>query len=87
MKTKYTKPAIEAVLIKCKQMLLAGSPDGWEPFVIDINELTGIHNSEWSMVNGHWYSLQGVNLGTNRPTATRVYLYNGQKVVIRNKKE
>ena len=28
MKTKYTKPAIEAVLIKGKQMLLAGSPDG-----------------------------------------------------------
>ena len=58
-----------------------GTP--WEPFLIDINDLTGINPSQWAMVNGQWYSLQGICLGTKRPKTAGVYFFNGQKVIIK----
>ena len=59
-----------------------GTP--WEPFVIDINDLSGIKSIDYStMVDGVWYTPQGIRYGTKRPTTAGVYLYNGQKVVIK----
>ena len=58
-----------------------GTP--WEPFVIDINDPSGINDIRWTMDNGVWYTLQGIRYGTKRPTSAGVYLYNGQKIVIK----
>ena len=59
-----------------------GTP--WEPFVIDISGvITGIANVNTGYVPGMWYTLQGIRIGTNKPTASGVYLYNGQKIVIK----
>ena len=58
-----------------------GTP--WEPFVIDINDLTGINDIRVPVSDGVWYTLQGIRYGTTRPTKSGVYLYNGKKVVIR----
>ena len=59
-----------------------GTP--WEPFVIDISGvITGIANVNTGYVPGVWYTLQGIRIGTNKPTASGVYLYNGQKKVIK----
>ena len=71
-----------------------GTP--WEPLVIDLaaaNGIKTIDGSEWSMSNGQssmtkdqWYTLQGISLGTARPTHPGVYIFNGQKVVVRTRK-
>ena len=61
-----------------------GTP--WEPLVIDINELTGVKDVQSSMDDGVWYTLQGIKLGTTKPTLPGVYIYNRQKVVIRRQK-
>ena len=58
-----------------------GTP--WEPFVIDINDPSGIKDIRWAMVDGVWYTPQGIRYGTSKPKAAGVYLYNGQKVVIK----
>ena len=64
-----------------------GTP--WEPFVIDINDPSGINDSQLSTVRSQlsmddvWYTPQGIRYGTTRPTRPGVYLYNGKKVVIR----
>jgi hypothetical protein len=58
-----------------------GTP--WEPFVIDINDPSGINDIRVSVADSIWYTLQGVRCGTTRPTRSGVYLYNGKKVVIR----
>ena len=59
-----------------------GTP--WEPFVIDISGvITGIANVNTGYEPGVWYTLQGIRIGTNKPTTSGVYLYNGQKKVIK----
>ena len=64
-----------------------GTP--WDPFVIDINASSGIKSIDYLMIDDLrfnpdvWYTLEGVNCGTTRPTRPGVYLYNGKKVVIR----
>jgi hypothetical protein len=58
-----------------------GTP--WEPFVIDINDPSGINDITVPVADGVWYNLQGISCGTTRPTRSGVYLYNGKKVVIR----
>lgn len=59
-----------------------GTP--WNPYIIDISNPTGINISQSTLDNdGSWYSLQGIFLGTTKPTISGVYLHNGQKVVIR----
>ena len=68
-----------------------GTP--WEPFVIDINDPSGIKTVEDLTMNNLrfdadvWYTLQGVRCGTTRPTRSGVYLFNGKKVVIRPNKK
>ena len=62
-----------------------GTP--WEPLVIDINNPSGIQTVNASgYVPGVWYTLQGISLGTARPTHPGVYIFNGQKVVVRSRK-
>ena len=69
-----------------------GTP--WEPFVIDIADALGISNVE--DVGGDataWYTLQGIYLGTKKPTAPGVYICrtakdrqqgkNGKKIVVK----
>ena len=69
-----------------------GTP--WEPFVIDITEALGISSVE--DVGGDataWYTLQGIYLGTQKPTAPGVYICrtakdrqqgkNGKKIVVK----
>jgi hypothetical protein len=58
-----------------------GTP--WEPFVIDIKDLSGINDIHWTMDDGVWYTPQGIRYGTVKPKVAGVYLYNGQKVVIK----
>ena len=57
-----------------------GTP--WEPYVINISDLTGITPIHGSTNDGVWYTLQGIRIGTTKPTAPGIYLCNGQKVVI-----
>ncbi len=45
------------------------------PKVISFREV-----ASWQQ--GVWYSLEGINLGRQRPSANGVYIYNGEKVVI-----
>lgn len=69
-----------------------GTP--WEPFVIDISDALSISSVE--DVDGSpsaWYSLQGIYLGTTKPTKPGVYFFrttkdrlqgkNGRKIVIK----
>ncbi len=60
-----------------------GTP--WEPLVIDINGPSGVTTVGVQMADGVWYTLQGMRYGTTRPTTPGVYLYNGQKVVVRRR--
>ena len=58
-----------------------------KPYVIDITDMaTGITgltpNTQHPIPGGIWYTLQGFRIGTTRPTAPGIYLYNGQKVTI-----
>lgn len=63
-----------------------GTP--WEPFVIDITDPSGISDVYGqSMANGIWYTLQGIRYGTTKPKEPGVYIYNGQKVVIRRARD
>ena len=69
-----------------------GTP--WEPYVIDISDALGISRVE--DIDGSpsaWYSLQGIYLGTTKPTTPGVYLFRtakdsrqgkkGRKIVIK----
>ncbi|MBR1377763.1 MAG: LamG domain-containing protein [Bacteroidaceae bacterium] len=58
-----------------------GTP--WEPFVIDINNPSGINGIGEAMAYGVWYTLQGIRYGTDRPTVPGVYIFNGNKVLIK----
>ncbi len=58
-----------------------GTP--WEPFVIDLRDASGISDVHVAMVPSVWYTLQGLRYGSDKPTAPGVYLYNGQKIVIK----
>ena len=58
-----------------------GTP--WEPFVIDIGSPTGLLFNGGLFEDGVWYTLQGMRYGTTKPKQSGVYLYNGQKVVIK----
>ena len=46
------------------------------PKVIDFSETCAYEN-------GIWYTLTGINLGENRPATPGVYLFNGQRVMIK----
>ena len=46
------------------------------PKVIDFSETNAYEN-------GIWYTLTGINLGENRPATPGVYLFNGQRVMIK----
>ena len=46
------------------------------PKVIDFSETNAYEN-------GIWYTLTGINLGESRPTTPGVYLFNGQRVMIK----
>ncbi|MBR6979022.1 MAG: hypothetical protein IKH88_04220 [Prevotella sp.] len=72
-----------------------GTP--WEPFVIDISDALGISSVE--DIDGSpsaWYSLQGIYLGTTKPTTPGIYICrtakdnrqgkNGRKIVIKERK-
>ena len=58
-----------------------GTP--WEPFVIDIGDQSGIATVVSDRVPGIWYTLQGIRVGTTKPTSPGVYLHNGRIVVIK----
>ncbi|MBP5764532.1 MAG: laminin G domain-containing protein [Bacteroidales bacterium] len=58
-----------------------GTP--WEPYVISLSELTGISDLNADQLPDVWYTLQGICYGTVKPTTPGVYIYNGQKVVIK----
>ncbi len=46
------------------------------PKVINFNDMS-------SYQQGVWYNLSGVSQGTRRPTASGVYIFNGEKVVVK----
>ena len=59
---------------------IIGTP--WEPFVIDLDDLTGISAVSSDLIDDtEWYTLQGFKIG-RRPTAPGVYIHRGQKVTI-----
>ena len=59
---------------------IIGTP--WEPFVIDLDDLTGISAVSSDLIDDtEWYTLQGFKIG-HRPTAPGVYIRRGQKVTI-----
>ena len=59
---------------------IIGTP--WEPFVIDLDDLTGISAVSSDLIDDtEWYTLQGFKIG-RRPTAPGVYIQRGQKVTI-----
>jgi hypothetical protein len=66
-----------------------GTP--WEPYVIQMSSLAThllpltTHNSGQSP--NCWYTLQGLRMGTNRPTVPGVYICNGEKVIIKTIKK
>jgi hypothetical protein len=60
--------------------------DPWNPYVIDLFKIVGITElNAQPTENGVWYTLQGLRIGTKRPTVPGVYLYNGQKQIIKEK--
>ena len=64
-----------------------GTP--WDPYVIQIpSEVTGIGLTSGTLHQPNcWYTLQGLRMGTKRPTAPGVYIYNGEKVIIKKQKK
>ncbi len=59
---------------------IIGTP--WEPFVIDLDDLTGISAVSSDLIDDtEWYTLQGFKIG-RRPTAPGVYIHRGQKVTV-----
>ena len=64
-----------------------GTP--WEPYVIELpyaGIATGIGTTD-TMSPGIWYTLMGTRIGDKRPAQPGVYIYNGRKVVVKNKKK
>jgi len=57
-----------------------GSPD--EPFAINFSDATDIDLVEGGYEQGKWYTVSGIQL-SNRPTHKGVYIFNGNKVVIK----
>ena len=57
-----------------------GSPD--EPFAISFSDATGIDLVDGSYEQGKWYTVSGIQL-PRRPTLKGVYIFNGNKVVIK----
>lgn len=53
---------------------------------ISVNEPTAIQvvKTKNTTEDGYWYTLQGIRL-SKRPTASGVYIYNGKKVIVKNK--
>ena len=49
-----------------------GTP--WEPYVIDISEALGITVVDGLSTDTDWYTLQGIYLGTTKPTTPGVYI-------------
>ena len=49
-----------------------GTP--WEPYVIDISEVLGITVVDGLSTDTDWYTLQGIYLGTTKPTTPGVYI-------------
>ncbi len=68
---------------------LLGSTASVDTYLADAIEGTTslpkvIHfNDTSNYQEGTWYTISGVNLGKDRPTATGVYIFNGEKVVIK----
>ena len=56
-----------------------GTP--WEPFVIDLDNLTGIEDIKTAQRKDTWFRLDGIRLNSN-PKQRGVYIRNGQKRVI-----
>ena len=56
-----------------------GTP--WEPFVIDLDNLTGIEDIKTAQRKDTWFRLDGIRLNGN-PKQRGVYIRNGQKRVI-----
>ena len=62
--------------------------DPWEPYVINIAEATAISGVNGALVaDSYWYTLQGLRVGKERPSAPGVYIYKGEKVVIKSIKK
>jgi hypothetical protein len=60
--------------------------DPWQPYVIDLYKIVGITDvTAPAAEDGIWYTLQGLRIGQKRPTTPGVYLYNGQKKIIKEK--
>ncbi|MBQ1773961.1 MAG: laminin G domain-containing protein [Prevotella sp.] len=62
-----------------------GTP--WEPFVIDIGNATNLSTLNSHLEDGIWYTLQGIRYGTDKPKQPGVYIYNGQKTVVRKNRQ
>ena len=59
-----------------------GTP--WEPYVIDLRRAVGIVDvTAMPSDDGVWYTLQGLRIGKQRPTTPGVYIFNGQKKVVK----
>ena len=56
----------------------------WEPYVINLDVLTGIRVVDGSATDddGDWYTLQGFKIG-RKPTQPGVYIHKGNKITIR----
>jgi hypothetical protein len=59
---------------------VVGSPD--EPFVINFSTATGIELVDGGYEQGKWYTVSGIQL-PKRPTQKGVYIFNGNKVVVK----
>ncbi len=85
-KTMQIRAAIDGVVttvctsVAFNNDAIIGTP--WEPFVIDLDDLTGISAVSSDLIDDtEWYTLQGFKIG-RRPTAPGVYIHRGQKVTI-----
>lgn len=54
---------------------LIGTPD--EPASVRFNSLQLMPH------DGQWYTIQGISVGTTKPTTTGVYIYNGKAIMIK----
>ena len=59
-----------------------GTP--WSPYVVDINDAVSINVSYYDLpLDGNWYTIQGICLGTDKPAVPGIYLRNGKKHLIK----
>ena len=87
------RAAIDGTVVTvCEEMnfssdAIIGTP--WEPYVIDLSDMTGIQSFYGDMQDGLWYNVQGIPVGKEKPTAPGVYiLRQNDKAIklIKNKK-